>query len=1186
MMENKTSQALLHINLLGTPEVCFENGTPLQIPKKLLALLAHIAIEKKAVQRAKLILLFWSDVTDDLARSSLRTGLSELKKILGEYIKPSRHTVSLDWEKPIQVDALELEAALGKELIDLEKLDQAITSYRGNFLAGLEIKDAPEFDDWCLSQQEHYQQIAFEAFDKLIGSEEDKKDYSSALKYAQGMLSLDQLREESHYKLIYLQAKQGNRAAALQQYEKCRQILAENLAIEPSEAIENLIAQIKSGELGQLSQSSAVHIPATEISNIPSSLPTNLTPPAFLAEEESSVRETLFVGRKAELDQLHKALRLVGENKGQVRLVLGNAGQGKSYLLQQFTDKALEANPELLVLTGYCDQQSGIGDPYLPFRHILLLLLGDVEAQWHGGLISTGHAKRLWEAMGETVPQIAKYAPDLITNFLIDAPLIERLVVAGLEKEPWFDKVVNLTSEKPLGALEQTKIISLYVSALQAIAKIRPVLLILEDTHWIDSSSAALFNYLSRHVARNRILLIGSYRSSDVSISESHPMLEISRELHRLYGAIDINLEDQKVDDEREFVNAYLDSEANELDSNFREVFFKHTQGHALFTAELLSAMKDRGDLYQQGGKWLAKDTIDWHTLPAKVEGVIEVRIGHLPNEQRELLSVASVQGEAFIGEAVAQVQKQDEREVIRAFSNEIDKRHRLVQSERMERLGKQRLSHYRFRHNLFQQYVYSNLAETERTYLHEDIAFILEDIYGEKAKDIAPQLAWHFEQAGNIEKTLEYLLVAGQQAQTLGSNKEAIAHYERGLALINQLPKAAELTSIELGFQAGLGMALLPVEGNQSARVRVALERALELCHQAGETNPQLITAYEDLTHHTASSSNLSLQTCLDWSSELKAIPDKQKELAHLATADTLLISAYFFLGHNDKVVELGYSFLSEGNVDESNNKNMICHYTHDQRVILVPILSWALCFKGKLKEAKTLITKEPLPDYRNAAGRAMFLALSVPSYQFMHDFTSLKAMTDELLKLANEKGYSFWESWGLVSHGWARAQLGEVEAGIVEIQQGLNAVKVSGGLPITSYLLAMLAEGLMLKYEYNKALNVLEEAFEHSKKKGEFFYLSQLNQLKGKCLQKLGAETTEVEQYFRQAMVVAKKQGACMLELQATLSLAKYWQAKGKLEKAHSLLKELLERITPIVDIGNIPEHVEAQEMLAGLA
>ena len=148
-----------------------------------------------------------------------------------------------------------------------------------------------------------------------------------------------------------------------------------------------------------------------------------------------------------------------------------------------------------------------------------------------------------------------------------------------------------------MGTLEQSRIISLYASALQAIAKIRPILLILEDIHWIDASSAALFNYLSRHVAGSQILLIGSYRSSDVLTSNTeHPILDISKELHRLYGDIEINLEEQKVEEEREFVNAYLDSESNKLDKNFRETFFKHTQGHALFTAELLSTMKERGE--------------------------------------------------------------------------------------------------------------------------------------------------------------------------------------------------------------------------------------------------------------------------------------------------------------------------------------------------------------------------------------------------------------------------------------------------------------------------------------------------------------------------------------------------------------------------------------------------------------
>ncbi len=1185
-MEKKTSQTLLHINLLGTPEVCFEDGTPLQVPKKLLALLAHIAIEKKAVQRTELILLFWSDVTDDLARSSLRTGLSELKKILGEYIKPSRHTVSLNWEKPIQVDALELDTALSKEPIDLEKLSEAVSFYRGNFLAGLEIKDTPEFDDWCQSQREHYQQIAFEGFDKLIRSAEDKKDYSTALKHAQNRLNLDQLQEKSHYKLIYLYAKQGNRAAALQQYEKCQQILAETLNIRPSEAIENLIAQIESGELGQLGQVLAIQNPSTKISNTTSlDLPTNLTPPAFLTEEESSARETLFVGRKAELSQLQEALDSIAENKGQVRLVLGNTGQGKSYLLQKFVDQVLTEKPELLVLTGYCNQQSGIGDPYLPFRHILLLLLGDVEAQWHGGLISTGHAKRLWEAMGETVPQVAKHAPDLITNFLADAPLIERLVLAGLEKEPWFEKVVNLASEKPLGTLEQTRIVSLYARVLEAIAKIRPILLILEDTHWIDASSAALFNYLSRRVATNRILLIGSYRHSDVLANDNHPILAISTELQRLYGDIEINLEEQKVENEHEFVNEYLDSEPNQLDDHFRAVFYKHTQGHALFTAELLSTMKDRGDLYQQEGKWLAKDNIDWQTLPAKVEGVIEVRIGRLPEEQRELLSVASVQGEAFIGEAVAQVQKQDEREVIRTLSGEIDKRHRLVRSERLEHLGKQKLSYYRFRHNLFQQYVYSNLTETERAYLHEDIALALETIYGKKAKEIAPQLAWHFEQASNFDKVFEYLLAAGQQAQMLGSNKEAIIHYERGLALINQMTVTPERIFVELGLQAGLGTALLTVEGFQSERVRIALECALELCRQIGGTNSQLMTIYAGLAFYALVNSDLSIQTFLEWSNEFKAIADQQEDSAHLVVVGTLLTTAHFFLGDSDKAIEVGRSALSYLNFDQASHENMIRHYSYDQSLTLIPMLSWVLCFKGKLKEAKMLMAKEPPASFRHAASRAVFLGTCTNIYMFMNDFVRLKSMTEELLKIADEYGYAFWQAWGLLNHGWAIAQLGQVQAGFAEMKQGIAMARTAGGLITGPCSLVMLAEGLWLMNKHDEALGTLEEAVTYSEKRGEPFYLSRIHCLKGEWLQELRAEAVEVEQHFRQAIAVAKEQGVPMLELKAALSLAKYWQTRNKQEGMHSLLTELLERITPIVDVDDIPEHAEAGRILTEL-
>ncbi len=1174
-MGKKADGTLLNISLLGNPEVNFGDGGLLKLPKKILALLAYLAIEQRVVQRSKLILLFWSNLPDESARANLRSGLPELKKTLRGYLQSTRQTVALDWEKPILVDALELEKALASEPLDVKRLDTAINSYRGDFLTGLELKNTPEFDAWHLNQQKHFQQLAFEAFSKLIEATSKEKDYDRALSYAQRMLELDHWREEAHYQLIYLYGMQGNRTAALQQYEKCKEVLAEALGIEPNTAIEELVIQIKSGQLGQLSQ-------LPQVENLDNKPFRGLTPPAFLQEKLETVEQTLFVGRKKELICLQEALNDVYEKEGQVKLILGSAGQGKSHLLQKFASEVQKTHSDLLVLIGYCDQQSGTGDPYLPFRHILLLLLGDVETKWQGGLISVAHAQRLWNAMGETVPQIAKHAPDLIRHFSLGKSLLERLAIAGLEKEPWFEEVAALASEKPLGMLEQTRIIFLYANALQAIATVKPILLILEDVHWIDASSAALFKYLSRHVTRGRILIIGSYRLSDVLANELHPMLEIGRELHRLYGDISINLDEQKVEDEREFVNAYLDSEPNELNNSFREVFFRCTQGHALFTAELLSTMKDRGDLYQHDGKWFADNNINWQTLPAKVEGVIEVRIGRLPSEQRALLTVASVQGEAFIGEAVAQVQKQDELDVVRTFNGEIDKKHQLVKTERLERLGKQRLSHYRFRHNLFQQYVYDNLPENERTYLHEDIAFALEAMYGEKAKSIAPQLAWHFEQAGNIEKTLEYLLLAGQQAQALGSSQEAIVSYERGLAIINQIPSAPELVPTELAFQAGFGMSLLPVESLASERVQIALERALELCRQIGP-NPQLMPIYSGLFHSAFANDNLSHKTALEWAKEFAAIARQQEDPAHLAQAETLLMMVSFWLGENGKALKIGYSALGNIHFDQASHERMINYYSYDQRVLTPSILAFTLWYKGRVNEAEALIATEPMPNLKHATSRGFFLGPKLVIQKFMHNVDQVKSMAEELLQLASDYGYATWTTWGLVNHGWALAKLGDVEIGIAEIKQGINGMME--GLTIGTYTLAMLAEGLWLMGKYDEALDTLEKSFAHSKKRDELFYLSQLNLMKGQLLQELGTEAAdaEVEYYFKEAINVAKKQEAPMLELQAALSLTEYWQTCNRKEDIHSLLTELLERITPIIDTDSIPEYKEAKEILA---
>src|SRR4029453_2204459 len=165
----------------------------------------------------------------------------------------------------------------------------------------------------------------------------------------------------------------------------------------------------------------------------------------------------------------------------------------------------------------------------------------------------------------------------------------------------------------------------------------------------------------------------------------------------------------------------------------FREALFDRTGGHALFTVELLREMRERGDLRQDAdGQWTQGPAIEWNVLPARVEGAIEKRIQRLEKELQSILTIASVEGETFTAEVVARVQQGQERGLVQQLSRELKKRHRLITAQILAWLGSQRLSLYRFRHQLFQQYVYHNLAEMERVYLHEAVGTVLEALYGE----------------------------------------------------------------------------------------------------------------------------------------------------------------------------------------------------------------------------------------------------------------------------------------------------------------------------------------------------------------------------------------------------------------------------------------------------------------------
>jgi predicted ATPase len=374
-----------------------------------------------------------------------------------------------------------------------------------------------------------------------------------------------------------------------------------------------------------------------------------------------------------------------------------------------------------------------------------------------------------------------------------------RAAAVGLGTADWVAELERLVGRKTnsIGGtpdITQQQMFEQYTNVLRSLAAQRPLLLILDDLQWADAASISLLFHLGRRVAGSRILLVGTYRPDDVALGrggERHPLELAVNELRRYGGDIWVDLDRTTEDEGRQFVDALLDSAPNRLGPEFRAALYQQTGGHPLFTVELLRGLQSRGDLIQDDqGFWVMGSRLDWETLPARVEGVIAERIGRLDEALREALAIASVEGEMFTAEVVARTQNVDVRGLVRRLSGELDRQHRLVLSQSTGRMGEHRLSTYRFRHILFQKYLYVRLSEGERAYLHEDIGTALELLAAGQTETIAAQLARHFEIAGCNAKAVTYLLQAGERARRLYANEEALVTLGRALTLLQTAPQ------------------------------------------------------------------------------------------------------------------------------------------------------------------------------------------------------------------------------------------------------------------------------------------------------------------------------------------------------------------------------------------------------------
>jgi DNA-binding SARP family transcriptional activator/predicted negative regulator of RcsB-dependent stress response len=1174
--------AQLSLSLLGSFQAALD-GKPITRFKsnRVRALLAYLAVEAERPHgREALAGLLWPDWPDREALSNLRYSLSDLRRAIGDreadppFLLISRNNLQFNPDSNYSLDVQTfLQAADADDMdgLDLDLLDQTAALYQGSFLEGFSLEDSAAFEEWRLLTRERLVRQASSLLHALAESFETGGDYEKAQSYAYQQLELEPWDETAHQRLMRTLVLSGRRSAALAQYETCRELLADDLGIEPSEETKKLYDQIREGTLKVLTPSALAQAePDPKLAS-------------FLEEDVPGVEIPVFVGRERELARLNEFLNCALRGQGQVVFVTGEAGSGKTSLVQEFTRQAQEAHADLLVAAGNCNAYTGIGDPYLPFREVLELLTGNVEAKWAAGAIASEHARRLWNMLPATVQALIECAPYLIDTFVQRGSLIERTKARAPERPDWLTQFDVLLQRKPNSGIgtsghQQSALFEQYTKVLQAVAGQKPLLLAVDDLQWADQGSVSLLFHIGRHLEGSRILIVGAYRSEEVAMDkdgERHLLEPLVNEFQRTFGNITVNVDQGEG---RDFIDAFLDTEPNQLGNSFRESLYQQTRGHPLFTIELLRGLQERGDLIEDGEKgWIEGPFLNWEALPARVEAAIRERIDRLPESLHRILDVASVEGEDFTAEVVAQILGEGEREIVKRLSSELVRKHRLVRAQAIEHVGSKRASRYRFRNYLFQKYVYDHLDEAERAYLHEDVGKGLETLYEGRANEIAVQLARHFHEARIIEKAIQYLHQAGQKAVQLSAYQEGIAHLNRGLTLLEGLPDSNARTQQELDLQLALCIALVGHIG-YVPEVELVHKRARELCQRTGDTAQLCRVVSEMAVYHYVGA---EYQQARELAEEAFNLAQEVEDPLLVAMGHWMLGFISFCLG------EYVYAQSHLGQViefyrPEEHHHSFIALRGSDVGVSALAYHAcclWCLGYPdqaGKESQEALAIARELKHPFTLADticyGGCLFNMMR-------RDNQAMKENAQELLQLGDQlKG---WQSSATLNYGEAIALSGRFEEGIAQIRQGLE-LREFGEKCCWSGALYSLAEAQVHLNHAQEGLSTLAEALTLVEESDERYYEAEIYRLKGKLLLLQGDEAG-AEASLHKAIEVAGRQQAKMWELRAVIDLSRLWLKQGKAAEAQKKLSKVYHWFTEGFDT---PDLVEADQMLKELS
>jgi class 3 adenylate cyclase/predicted ATPase len=830
---------------------------------------------------------------------------------------------------------------------------------------------------------------------------------------------------------------------------------------------------------------------------------------------------TPLVGREQEAGFILERWQQVKDGNGQVVLLSGESGIGKSRLVQ--------------VLRERMRQDAYTGFEYRCSSYYQHSALYPVIEHWQHWL--------QWERDDTSEEKLHKLERAL-----------QRYDFVLQDVVPLFATLLSLPLQAPYAPLalppqrhkQQTRE-ALLLWLLQE-AERQPVCLVMEDLHWVDASTLEWLTLLIEQAPMARLLMLLTFRPDFRPPWVMRP--------HLSHIALN-RLNDQQV----ETMISQI-THGKQLPTEVVQQLLRKTDGVPLFVEEttkmvLLSGLvKETADHYELSG------ALQPLAIPPTLHDSLTARLDRL-GTAKQVAQVGATLGREFSYELLQAVAALPEVTLQRELA-------RLVDAGLLYQRGLPPHAQYLFKHALIQKVAYQSLLRSTKQQFHRQIAEVLEARFPETWETRPELLARHYTEAGLSVQAIPYWQQASQRAMARSAHVEALAHLRTGLALLPALPDTAARLQYELTLYTALGASLTATQGYAAPEVEQAYLRAREICQQVGDL-PEVFTVVRGLWLFYLVRG--TLPTAYTLGEELLRLAQGRPEPALFLEAHRALGASLFFRGE----LPSAWHHLEQGLTlyDTQQHQALALQYGQDTGAVCLVYAAWTLWLRGYQNQALAHI-EEALTLTQHLAhpfSQAMVLIFAVMLHQCRGEVLAAQEHAVASVRLGTEHEFPLFVAMGRTFQGWALAAQGQLREGIAQLLHGVATYRDTGAELARTYMLALLAELYSHDGRYAQGLRTLAHAFALVDRNGEHFWEAELYRLKAELLLQQGTSAVaEATAHLQRSLTVARSQQAKSLELRAAVSLSRLWQRQGKQRQAHQLLEEVYSWFTEGFDTADL--------------